>query len=261
MQNFKTITFEEKDNIGLLTLNRPEQLNAFSMEMIEELFTLFDSLIDDYTCRVVVITGAGKAFCAGADLKMMAELDYSDLKGRTLEFWKIQKRAARIIQKMNQIPQPIIAAVNGVALGGGMCLSLPADIRIANRRAKFAASFINVGLTGSDMGSSYFLPRIVGLTRASDILLTGRNIDAEEAYRIGLVTQIIDEDALLSTAMDIAKLLLEKSVVGLTYTKEALKCTFDNSLEGMINIENRNQTLSGLSGSWEEALSKFLKKK
>lgn len=260
MKNFNTITFEKKDGIGLLTLNRPKQLNVFSLEMMEELFTVFDSLMDDYECRVVIITGAGKGFCAGADLQMMDDIDYSDLKGRTLEFWKIQKRATRVVERMNRIPQPIIAAVNGVALGGGMCLSLPADIRIASKRAKFGAAFINVGLTGSDMGCSYFLPRIVGLTRASEILLTGRYVEAEEALRIGLVTQITEEEDLVNTAMDIARKLLEKSVIGLSLTKEALKCTYDNSFEGMTNIENRNQTLSGLSGPWEEALAKFLKK-
>lgn len=261
MESYNTITFEKKDGIGLLTLNRPNQLNAFSLEMTEELLSVFDSLIDDYECRVVVITGSGKGFCAGADLKHMAEFDYSDLKRRTLKFWEIQKRSARMIEKMRHIPQPIIAAVNGVALGGGMCLSLPADIRIASKSAKFSAAFINVGMTGTDMGSSYFLPRIVGLTRASEILLTGRFVGAEEALRIGLVTQITEDEEIVNTAIDIARLLLEKSILGLTLTKEALKLSFDNSLEGMISIENRNQTLAGLSGSWEEALAKFLNKK
>ncbi|MGV8059697.1 MAG: enoyl-CoA hydratase/isomerase family protein [Smithellaceae bacterium] len=260
MNNFKAITFEKKDGIGLLTLNRPDRLNAFTPEMAQEMITVFDGLIEDNECRVVIITGKGKAFCAGADLKQLSDFDYSDLKGRTVKFWQIQKKSALVIEKMRQIPQPIIAAVNGVAMGGGMCFSLPADIRIASKSAKFCAAFINVGMTATDMGSSYFLPRIVGLTRASEIMFTGRFVGAEEALRIGLVTQVTEDSEIVDVAMGIAKVMLEKSVLGLILTKEAINHSYNNSLEGMTCIENRNQTLAGLSGSWEEALNKFLKR-
>lgn len=258
MSEFKTIIFEKKEGIGLLTLNRPERLNALSLEMTEELLTLFNSLVDDYECRVVVMTGVGRAFCSGTDLKNMSNLDYGDLKGRTLKLWRIQKKSARIIAKMREIPQPVIAAVNGVAAGGGLCLTLPADVRLAGKSAKFNAGMINWGMTGADMGTAYFLPRIVGFTRASEILLTGRFVEAEEALRIGLVTQVTEDEEVLSTAMEIAKSMLEKSVLGLSLTKEALNVSFNMSLEGVACIENRNQVIAGLDGSWEDGLTRFM---
>lgn len=260
MSDFKTITFENKEGIGLLTLNRPEKFNALSNEMADELLAVFNSLVDDYDCRVVVMTGAGKAFCAGTDLAGM-NLDFADLKGRTLKLWKIQTKASRVVAKMREIPQPIISAVKGVAAGGGLCLSLPADVRVVGKSAKFNAGFINWGLTGTDMGCAYFLPRIVGFTRASEILLTGRWVEAEEALRIGLATQLTEDDNVLNSAMEIAKIMLQKSVLGLTMTKEALNFSFDNSLAGVICIENRNQLVTGLSGAFEDGIREFMTRK
>lgn len=261
MGEFQTITFEKKDGIGLLTLNRPERLNAISIELIDELMAVQDGLLSDLECRVLVITGAGRGFCSGTDVKESLKPNSEDMYERTLLGFAKQKKVSDIVLKMRQIPQPVIAAVNGVASGGGMSLALAADVRVAGRSAKFNAAFINMGLSGGDLGSSYFLPRLIGISRASEILYTGRWVEAEEALHIGLVSRITQDEDVLNEAMKFAKSMLEKSYLGLRLTKELLNTSLENSLEAVLQLENRQQLLCSLSGAWAIGLNRFKNKK
>ena len=256
---FETITWEKKGQIGLLTLNRPERYNAISYQLRDEVATVLDGLKYDTDCRVLVITGAGKAFCSGTDLK--GKLFEGDIKDRTPHLYDSQKRLSDLIVGFRQIPQPIIAAVNGVAAGGGMCFALASDVRVAGPNARFIASFVNVGLSGGELGSSYFLPRLVGLSRASELLLTGREVLAEEALQIGLVSRLTAEGEVLPAALEIAESMLEKSPLGLKLTKEILNTALEHDLEASLQVENRSQLLCVMSGSFEEAIKRFENRK
>jgi len=184
---FNTIKYESpEDGIGLITLNRPDRLNAINLDMLEELHVLFERLSADDTVRIILITGAGRGFCSGADLldDRIADEAAALFSSAASHLVKIQKVYSRLIIEMRRLPQPIIAAVNGPAAGGGMCIAMASDVIIANSNAAFTPSFINIGLSGGELGSSYFLPKLVGTARAADILLTGRTVDAAEADKI-----------------------------------------------------------------------------
>jgi len=278
--NFETIEFElREDGIGILTLNRPDKLNAMNFQMIEDLHSIFDNLMTNLDCRVLILRAAGKVFCAGLDLKESAILQSKkkpeELKekfffmrapDKDLIKAKIyaQGRASHLIVKMRKISQPIIALVQGAATGAGFTLVLAADIRIAGKDAKLANSFINIGFSGSDLASSYHLPRLIGMSRAAEILYTGRFIDAEEAERIGLVLRIIDgdENKLLEAALETANNLLTKSPLGLRMTKEAINLTLDSpSLDTIMQIENRSQMLCSTSIDLLEGINAFFEKR
>jgi enoyl-CoA hydratase len=201
--NFSTIKFKTLQSaISLITLNRPERLNAINLDMLEELHVLFGQLNNDENVRVTIITGEGRGFCSGADLldKRLTKEATALFSSSAAHLMKIQKVYSRLIIEMRRLAQPIIAAVNGPAAGGGMCVALASDVIIAGPKASFTPSFINIGLSGGELGSSYFLPRVVGSARAADILLTGRTVDAKEAEKIGLVSRLVPEDRLMDTA-------------------------------------------------------------
>ncbi|TFG16548.1 MAG: enoyl-CoA hydratase/isomerase family protein [Promethearchaeota archaeon] len=272
---FDTIKFEVEENgIGFLTFNRPEKANAISFQMIEDLHSVLDLLITNLDCRVLIMKAEGNVFNSGQDLddariikskrkpdelKKFYFLDTPEvLKG----FMYFQMRIADIIVKMRKISQPIIAAVQGPAIGAGFSITMAADIRLAGKNAKFNAGYINIGLTGADMGSSYFLPRLIGLSRASELLYTGRFFDAEEALKIGFVLKIIEDDNLVDSAIELAKAMLTKSPLGLRLTKQALNLSLDSpSLETMIQLESRGQVLSGSSKDVWEAFTAYMEKR
>jgi len=201
--------------------------------------------------------GAGRALCAGMDIREGSLFvpeeqipeEYSNLKYLKVDDELKRKvyglrRISEIIIRLRRISQPVIAAVKGPAAGGGFALAIAADIRIAGESAKFNAAFINIGLTGTDMDTSYFLPRLKGLSRASEILYTGRFVNAQEAERIGFVSRVVPDDKLLESAMDLARELLKKSPLGLRLTKETINQNIDApNLEAAILLENRNQTI------------------
>lgn len=259
--NYETIRLDTiSPGIKRLLLNRPGTLNALSLDMLDELIDALGKLQRDTDCRVLILTGAGKGFCAGIDLKemndMMQQNDYPSA------FWQLQKKVSDIIQLFRAIPQPVIAAVNGAACGGGLALTLCCDIRVTVPDAKFIASFINVGMTASDMGVSYFLPRLIGQSRASEFMLTGRTISGTEAGEIGLASKVVSADILMDTAQSYADCLLEKSRLGLALTKEALNSSMDAaSLADQIHIENRNQYICATSGDFASGADRFLKGK
>jgi enoyl-CoA hydratase len=263
---FKTITFTEPEpGIALLTLNRPRRLNALCMEMLDELYAMIAELRQRNETRVLIVTGEGRGFCSGADLKddyFATEEGMKLFSAASYHLESVQKKYAGIIIELKRLTQPIISAVNGPAAGGGMCLALVADVIIAGPNASFTPSFINIGLSGGEFGSTYFLPRLVGTARASEILMTGRTVGAEEADRIGIVSRLVkEEDRLMPEAFETARIMLSKTPLGLKLTKEALvQNSHASSLEAAIELENRNQSITCCTPEFFNAVTAFVKK-
>jgi len=262
---FRTIEFKEPEpGVGLITLNRPDRLNALSLDMVEELAVLFGQLRSQEGVRVLIVTGQGRGFCSGADLKdeRFRQGAASLFSSAAVHLVAVQKKYSNLITEMRRLPQPIIAAVNGPAAGGGMCIALASDVVIAGPRATFIASFINVGLSGGELGSTYLLPRMVGSARAAEILFTGRTVDATEAEKIGLVSRVVEEGSLMAVALGTARIMLSKSPIGLRLTKEALNQNLTApSLEAAIELENRNQSICCITPEFLRAVEAFSKAK
>jgi enoyl-CoA hydratase len=261
---YKTIIFEKRDGIGLLTFNRPERLNAMSMELCQEVGNLLDELRRDYEIRVLIMQGAGRAFCAGLDLKDDPRLlaDQSQMGYVQHCYHEVQQLSAENIIKMRRIPQPIIAAIRGPAAGTGFAWALASDVRIATDSARFSAAFIRMGLSGGDVGTSYFLPRLIGVSRASEYLLTGRFMDAKTAERFGLVAQLVSDDQLESAALELAHEMLQNSPFGLRLSKEIINVNIDApSLESALHAENQTQTMASLTKDAMEAGTAFVEKR
>ena len=244
---YRTLEFKPEEGIGRLTLNRPERLNAIDAVMLEELNSFWDEMQDRQDCRVIVITGAGeRGFCSGLDLKEASNLQggfaAEGISGDSIQ--RGQLRFSGIVEKMRSCPQPVIAAVNGAAMGAGLSFAMAADVRIASPQAKFCASYINIGTGGADMGSSYFLWRIVGWGMAAEMLLTGRVVEVEEAHRIGLVNHVYPYGELMERAMEMARRMAEKPPLALRMTKDAISIGLNSgSLRDTLRLEDRNQIL------------------
>jgi len=258
-----TVRVEEpRTGVSLVTLDRPERLNAMSHELVADLHTAFDELADSPDCRVVVLTGEGRGFCAGLDLKDAGRLPGNDGLGPAQAGMRTQQSIARLIPRMRSMPQPVIAAVNGAAAGGGLALALGSDVRIAAASARFNVAFVRVGLSGCDIGVSYLLPRLVGASRAFELMLTGRIIDAAEADRIGLVLRVVPDGEVVDAALETAELITANSPFGVWMTKEVMWSNLEaGSLQAAIDLENRTQVLSSFTGDLREAMTAFLEKR
>ena len=255
--DYETIQVEAKGAVHWLTLNRPASLNAITTQMVGELSDYFGGLFNDRTCRVVVMRGAGRAFCAGLDIKARGEGETPFGAG-----FGFQGFLADVYIKMRRCPQPIIALVQGAAAGGGFAFALAADVRIAAESARMNAAFIRLGLSACDMGVSYFLPRIVGLGIASELMLTGRFINAQRALAVGLVSEVVPEGQLEAAVQPYLDEMLTTSPMGLRLTKEGLALATDApSLEAAMAIENRNQVLCSRSEDFAEGMRAFLEKR
>ena len=259
-ETYRTISVEKRGAADWLTLNRPDVLNALSLEMAAELNDYFGRLYNDRETRVVVLRGAGRAFCAGLDIKDRSESDRSaDPYGGGFGF---QGFLADVYVKMRRCPQPIIALVHGAACGGGFAFSLAYDIRIAGECAQINAAFIKIGLSACDMGVSYFLPRLVGGSVAAELMLTGRFIHAPRALATGMVSEVVPDDQLEAEALPYVDDLLAASPMGLRMTKEGLNLAIDApSLEAAMAIENRNQLMAAASPNFAEGMSAFIEKR
>jgi enoyl-CoA hydratase len=245
-----------------LTLNRPERLNAMNYELVAGLYDALDELSADQSCRVIVLTGSGRGFCAGLDLSEGATPPTAQSMGRPQAGMTVQKLIAGLVPKMRSVPQPIVAAVNGAASGGGLALALASDVRIAAQSARFNVAFIRVGLSGCDIGVSWMLPRLIGASRAFELLLTGRLIDANEADRIGLVTRVVPDGTVVDAALETADLIVGNSPFGVRMTKEVMWSQLEiNSLQAGIDLENRTQVLSSFTGDLNEAMAAFMEKR
>ena len=260
--SYNTFNFEIMEpGLGLITLNRPDRLNAINLEMLSEFHALYESLRENDEVRVLILTGAGRGFSAGADLMDAQMLEEAGrlFADAAIFLRKVQKVYSNMILEMRRLPQPIIAAVNGVAAGGGFTMVLASDVIYATPKAKFIPSFINLGLSGGELGTSYYLPRLVGSARAAEILMTGRAVRADEAEKIGLVNKVVEEDALIDTARATAQAMLGKSLMGLRLTKETLQqnqCA--PSLEAAMELENRNQAICAFTGDFQKAVEAFV---
>lgn len=264
IKNLKTMILEMiESEIGLLSLNRPEKLNAMNLDMIDDFDEIFSNLRrTDCPIRVLIITGKGRGFSSGADLSDLSSSQMTESFSDPDIYMKmIQERYGNMITGLRNIPQPVIVAVNGPAAGGGFALALCADIRVGAPEACFIASFINIGLTGGELGTSYFLPRVVGLPRAADILYTGRKVWGEEAEKIGLINKLVPKEELLEASLSYARSMIEKTAGGLRYTKLALDRNIcAPSLESAMDLENRNQAIMIFSKEFFGRINAFLKK-
>ncbi len=256
---FEHMQVVNEDDVAWVTLNRPERLNALDIVLMRELFAFFTALYDDPGVRVVVLSGAGRAFCAGLDLKDQRRHEISKSVAAAMG----QQRTVRdIMLAMRRCPQPIIALLHGAASGGGMALGLASDVRLATPDLRMNASFIRVGLSGCDVGVSYFLPRMVGSSVASELLLTGRFLDAKRGASLGLFSCIAELPQLEAEARALAADMLAATPLGLRLTKEALGHAIDaGSLEAVIALEDRNQVLCTQGEDFDEGIAAFLEKR
>src|SRR5829696_4991739 len=229
------LTYPRSD-IAMLTLNRPEKLNALNHQLVEDLHAALDGIRVNNDCRVVVLTGAGRGFCSGLDL---TDPNPSQAGGGT-EFprsgMRWQELIANLTARIHRLRQPVIAAVNGPAYGGGFGIALACDIRVASESARFCTQFIKLGIGGCDIGISYTLPRIIGAGRAFELLLTARQVEAHEALALGIVTEVVEGDV-LERAMSLADLLCNYSPFSVMMTKEVMWANLDApSLENAIHL-------------------------
>ena len=252
--NSEYIQIENKNGVDYVTLNRPESLNALNESMLNGLRDYFEQLYFNHEVRVVVLKGSGKSFCAGLDL------DSFDADFNSSAALKQQREISKIIILMRRCPQPIISLIQGSACGGGFALALASDIRIASEDMKMNAAFIKIGLSGCDVGVSYLLPRIVGASVASELLLTGRFIKANRALQTGLVSEVAASNKLEDIANKLVEEMLATSPLGLRLTKECLSMNIDAaSLEQAIAMEDRNQVLCLQTKDFNVCLNAFLK--
>ena len=252
-----------RPHVSVITLNKPERLNSMSFPLVEALYEALDEVGRDNDTWVVVLTGAGRGFCSGLDLHDRGippntqDLGFSRLAMRSMSYM------SDVVPAMRQIPQPIIAAINGPAYGGGMCLTLGADLRYAAESAIFCSAGIINGLTSSELGATYLLPRAIGTSNAAELLLTGRKIDATEALRVGLVSKVVSDAELVGLALDTAEeMTTGLSCFGVMMTKQTMWANLEiNSLAAAIELENRNQLLAGYTGNLDEAIAAFREKR
>lgn len=250
------------EGIAQINLNRPEKLNAMTTELVQGLHDTLDDIALDPSVRVVVLTGSGRGFCAGLDLTGYGKAPNSETLGRVQAGFAVQKHISSLIPHMRSIPQPIIAAVNGAAAGGGFALVLGSDIRLAGRSAQFSAAFIRLGLSACDIGTSWLLPRLVGASRAQELMLTGRGFDSDEAYRIGLVIEVFENDALLKGAYAKAAQIIAHAPMGVAMTKEGMWSALEvPAMQNAIDIENRQQIMLGQTDDFREAMIAFIEKR
>ncbi|MFG1858292.1 enoyl-CoA hydratase/isomerase family protein [Actinomadura geliboluensis] len=256
-------TEEVRPGVLLIRLNRPEALNAMNAELIQRLREILHEVRDDAGVRAIILTGNGSAFCAGLDLRGYGQAPGNrGVEGRPQAGMRVQKHIADLHEAFRGARAPVIAAINGPAAGGGMSLSLFADIRMMSKDATLHAAFIKRGLSACDIGASWLLPKIVGFSRASEILLTGRNIDAREAIEIGLASSVHEPADLLDAAIEKAELIVSNSPMGVWMTKEVLWSNLEiPSFRAGIDLENRTQILCSLTKDHREAVSSFLDKR
>lgn len=258
--DYETILVEKRGQVDWLTLNRPDALNSINTLMVTELRDYFGHLAEDKETRIVVMKGAGRVFCAGLDIKASQASGANDRPfGGGMGF---QGYLAEVYIRMRRCPQPIVCLVQGAACGGGFSFVMASDIRIAGESAKMNAAYIKIGLSACDMGSSYFLPRLVGTSVASELMLTGRFIHADRALATNLVSEVVPDDQLEAAAQPYVDEMLNNSPMGLRLTKEGLNMSIDAAgLEAAMAIENRNQLMCSRTEDAKEGMMAFIEKR
>lgn len=257
---FECISVSSQNGLLSVVLNRPEVLNAMNRVMVSELRHLFQALYWERDVRVVHLSAKGRAFCAGLDLK-----ESSLSSGGTKDMEALldrQRMIAEIYVAMRRCPQPIVCSIQGAASGGGFALALASDIRVMTEDARMNAAFIRIGLSACDMGVSYFLPRMIGTSVASEYMLTGRFISSARAYDLGLANRVVPVGDLDRESLDFAADMLRATPLGLRLTKDALTHSIDASgLEAIMAIEDRNQMLALQDADFSEGVAAFLEKR
>jgi enoyl-CoA hydratase/carnithine racemase len=244
------------DGVAVLRLNRPKQLNAINQTMRDELVASFGALASDPAVHAVVLTGNGRGFCSGLDMRNFGPA-MLEASAPAIDRLRFQEAMASLPQAIRDMPQPVIAAVNGPCVGAGLALCLASDIRICSTTASFGNAAILLGLSGAEMGMSYHLPRIVGTSVAADWMLTGRTVSAQEADRRGLVSELVDPEHLLDRAVELASLVAGLAPLGVQLTKRALQANTDAPLDAAIELENRNQVLTHATDEAAERRAKW----
>ena len=254
----KSFLYEQRDGIGTITLNRPDRLNAITFEIYYELTAFLAELRDEKDVRVLVITGAGRAFCSGGDVRdIIGALTGRDAEG-LLEFTRL---TCELIKNMRALPKPIIASLNGTVAGAGACIALASDIRIAAEEAMIAFIFVKVGLAGTDMGATYLLPRVVGLAKATELLMTGDFVSAQEAEAIGLYNRVVPRDQLETVTLEFALKLAQGPALGIAKTKEMLNRELHMGFDSALEAEAVAQALCMQTPDFNEAHAAFLEKR
>jgi enoyl-CoA hydratase len=251
-----------RPHVRVITLDNPSRLNSMSFALVGDLYAALDEVSADNDCRVVILTGAGRGFCSGLELEHAGLPPGTEDLGRHRLGMRAMEFMGGIVPALRALPQPVIAAINGPAYGGGMCLTLGADIRLASESAVFCGAGISNGLSGTELGVSWLLPKVVGLSHSSEILLTGKRVGAEEALRIGLVSQVRADGAVVDAAIEMAEGMCAFSPFGLALTKDSLWSALEVSgLQAAVAMENRTQLLAGHTGNLAEASAAFREKR
>ena len=244
--------------VRILTLDRPERLNALSPGLVEQLHDALADVRATDDCRVLVLTGAGRGFCSGLDLSGLEGLQDASPAERL----RGQQRIAALVTALRDLPQPVVAAVNGPAAGGGLALALASDLRVLAESASLHVAFSGIGLSACDIGVSWLLPRLVGASVAFELLLTGRRVDAQDAYRIGLAGQVVPDEELLPAALALARQVAAHSPMGLRMTKEVMWSQLEvGSLRAGLDLENRTQILTTFTRDHREAVAALLERR
>jgi len=253
---------EPVDHVRQLTLNRPEALNAMTAELCEALHGELRAIASERSTRAVVLTGAGRGFCAGLDLHGYGASPSSDGSDEARDRLANQQHMSSLILELRALPQPVIAAVNGPAAGFGLALCLASDVRYASREAVFRAAFINVGVSNCDMATSWLLPRLIGASRAHELMLTGRRLGAEEALQIGLVAELTEGELLLQRALEGASQIASLSPWGVRLTKQGMWTALELPCEqAAVEYEDRQQIMGTFGRAPAEAVDAFLHKR
>jgi enoyl-CoA hydratase len=256
------LTDRPRPGVRVLSLNRPEQLNAMTAELCEALHAELRALGDDRSCRAVVVTGAGRAFCAGLDLHGYGAAPGNDGTDPARDRLANQQHMSTLVLALRTLPQPVIAAVNGPAAGLGLALTLGCDIRYAAQEAVFRAAFINIGVSNCDMGTSWLLPRLIGASRSHEMMLTGRRVSAEEALRIGLVADVVEAEDMLGRALEAASQIAALAPWGVQLTKRGMWAALEiPSQQTAVEFEDRQQIMATFGAAPPEAVAAFLEKR
>jgi enoyl-CoA hydratase/carnithine racemase len=255
------VAFERRDGLAIITLSRPDRLNAVTAAMVEDLIAILDRLATDTATRVVVLTGAGRAFTAGMDIRGDGETEESD-EGKVARIYRRMARGGELLLRLRDIPQPMIAALHGPVAGMGMPLALACDLRVADSTTRLIAPFVKLGLSAGDLGLTWLLPRLIGASRAAEVLYRARTIAADEAGDLGLFARLTEEGGDLDAALALAAELLRQSPFGLRHTKELLNLSLDaDGLRAHLAVGNRSQALAFFTEDLAEGFAATLEKR
>ncbi|MGW0037843.1 enoyl-CoA hydratase/isomerase family protein [Gordonia sp. NPDC003376] len=257
-----TVTVRRIDQITIAELDRPDAMNTLDVRLVADLHRVLDEVDADPECRVVILTGAGRAFCAGLDLTGYGDDDFVAERGPMVSTFERQQDIAGLAQRLHTLRQPVIAAVNGAAAGGGLALVCASDIRIGSTDSVYAVGFLRAGFSACDIGLSWFLPRLLGVGRAHELMLTGRKFDAAQAHDYGLLVDVTEPAELLPAALEIARSIIASPPLSVEMTKTGMWAAVEStSLNATVEFENRQQMVTAMTEDRAEATAAFLEKR